>query len=353
MFETSQVGLMVYDLTADQVLYERNSRQLMRPASTMKLLTAITALDYLGSDYLFSTRLHYTGQIDNGVLRGNIFCVGGFDPMVSDGDINAMAGNLRAMGIDRVEGYIVADQSMKDTLSYGEGWCWDDKNPRLLPLTVGRKDVFPERLQRELADVGVATDAVVLANGTCPVQSTLVCQSCHTMDQVLERMMKMSDNFYAEAMFYQIAAAAGKGPARADAAVEVVRQLIRRLGLDDSIYRIADGSGLSLYNYLSAELETQLLRYAWRNGHIYAHLAPSLPVAGVDGTLKKRMLKTAAKGNVHAKTGTLTGISSLAGYCTAANGHTLAFAIINQGVMQSQRAKSFQDRVCTALCETE
>ncbi len=75
-----------------------------------------------------------------------------------------------------------------------------------------------------------------------------------------------------------------------------------------------------------------------------------MPVAGQDGTLKKRMRNDIADGNVHAKTGTLTGISSLAGYCTAANGHTLCFAIINQGVMHGRNGKTFQDRVCTALC---
>ena len=77
----------------------------------------------------------------------------------------------------------------------------------------------------------------------------------------------------------------------------------------------------------------------------------SLPIAGVDGTLEKRMCRTAADGNVRAKTGTVSGISSLAGYCTAANGHMLAFAVINQGVMRNQRGRDFQDRLCVVLCE--
>ena len=77
----------------------------------------------------------------------------------------------------------------------------------------------------------------------------------------------------------------------------------------------------------------------------------SLPIAGVDGTLEKRMTKGPADGNVRAKTGTLTGISSLAGYCRAANGHQLCFSIINQGVMRNQAGKNFQDRVCQVLCQ--
>ena len=77
---------------------------------------------------------------------------------------------------------------------------------------------------------------------------------------------------------------------------------------------------------------------------------PALPIAGVDGTLKKRMKGSFTRDNVKAKTGTLTGISSLAGYCQAANGHMLCFAIINQGVMHGRNGRAFQDRVCTILC---
>jgi D-alanyl-D-alanine carboxypeptidase/D-alanyl-D-alanine-endopeptidase (penicillin-binding protein 4) len=93
------------------------------------------------------------------------------------------------------------------------------------------------------------------------------------------------------------------------------------------------------------------LRYAYRHKPIYDHLLPSLPVAGEDGTLKKRMKDTRAEGNVQAKTGTLTGIISLAGYCTASNGHRLCFAIINQGVQRAREARDFQDKICDILCE--
>ena len=117
------------------------------------------------------------------------------------------------------------------------------------------------------------------------------------------------------------------------------------------LFRSADGSGLSLYNYISAELLVRLLRYAHNKEDIIGHLLPALPIAGVDGTLKKRMTEGNAYGNVTAKTGTVTGISSLAGYLTSADGRQLCFAIINQGVMRSQDGRAFQDRVCTVLCE--
>ena len=123
------------------------------------------------------------------------------------------------------------------------------------------------------------------------------------------------------------------------------------MGLKGNNYRIADGSGLSLYNYLSAEIVTRLLRYAWQTDSIREILLPALPVAGEDGTLANRMLKTAAAGNVHAKTGTLSGVSTLSGYLTTAEGHVLCFSIMNQGVMKLSEGRAFQDRVCKALCE--
>jgi D-alanyl-D-alanine carboxypeptidase/D-alanyl-D-alanine-endopeptidase (penicillin-binding protein 4) len=126
---------------------------------------------------------------------------------------------------------------------------------------------------------------------------------------------------------------------------------VSRIGLNPGEYKFADGSGLSLYNYVTAELMVGLLRYAWQKQDIYTRLLASLPIAGVDGTLEKRMQNTVAQGNVRAKTGTLTGISSLAGYCTASNGHRLAFCIINQGIMRMADGRGFQDRVCRALCE--
>ncbi len=349
MFATSQVGLMVYDLTADSAIYRHNERQMLRPASTMKVVTAVAAIDRLGGSYQFRTSLCYTGTIDNGTLTGDVYCVGGFDPLFNGDDMKAFVESIRRMGVDTIRGRVVADKSMKDADKFGEGWCWDDDNPTLSPLLISRRDRFTERFIEELREAGIAVEAYA-TEGTAPGSAFNICTRFHTIDQVLIRMMKDSDNLFAESMFYQLAAATGNRPAKASHAREVIRRLIRRTGLNPAAYKIADGSGLSLYNYVSAELEVALLRYAYRDANIYNHLYHSMPVAGQDGTLRRRMRNNFADGNVHAKTGTLTGISSLAGYCTAANGHTLCFAIINQGVMHGRNGKAFQDRVCTALC---
>ena len=352
MFQTSQVGLMVYDLTADSVIYRHNERQMMRPASTMKLLTAIAAIDRLGGSYQAKTELCYTGHIANRTLEGDIYCVGGMDPLFNADDMSAFVESIRKMGVDTIRGHLYADKSMKDYDLLGEGWCWDDDNPVLTPLIYGRKDQFMERFERELRESGLVVQAFA-STAVKPDSAFCICARYHTIDQILMRMMKESDNLYAESLFYQLAASGGARPASARHARQYIRRLIDKVGLHGQRYRIADGSGLSLYNYVTAELEVRLLRYAYRYQNIYIHLLPSLPKAGVDGTLEKRMHGTFTKDNVKAKTGTLTGVISLAGYCTAANGHQLCFAILNQGVMRASDARHFQDRVCEVLCNPQ
>ena len=163
--------------------------------------------------------------------------------------------------------------------------------------------------------------------------------------------MKRSDNYFAECLFYQLAALSGHRPAGRSEAIGYIDMIIRETGLDPAQYQIADGSGLSLYNYVSPELLVRLLQYAYTNEPIRSYLLPSLPIAGIDGTLERRMLKTPAQGNVRAKTGTVEGVSSLSGYCTSPEGHVLVFSIINQGVRQTSTGRAFQDKVCETLCK--
>jgi D-alanyl-D-alanine carboxypeptidase/D-alanyl-D-alanine-endopeptidase (penicillin-binding protein 4) len=357
LLKKTQLGLMVYDLTADSAIYCQGEKQTLRPASTMKLLTAITAIDKLGGGYQFRTQLYYTGTIERNILRGNLLCVGGMDPRFNNDDLRAFVESIQKMGIDTICGRLITDTSMKDDTRLGEGWCWDDDNPSLTPLLIGKKDQFIERFLQELNDAGV----MVVQDGEITTEPSkgkarnkpliLLCSRFHSLDQVLMRMLKESDNLYAESVLYQIAASGGVKNASATHARQWMNKLVTRIGLNPGDYKFADGSGLSLYNYVSAELLVSLLRFAYHNQNVYDQLYPALPIAGVDGTLEKRMKGAFTNGNVRAKTGTLTGISSLAGYCTAANGHKLAFAIINQGVLRNASGRTFQDKVCTALCE--
>ena len=369
LFDTTQFGLMVWDLTTDSLLYQKGQQQRLRTASTMKLLTAVTALTMLGSDYQLTTSLYIKGKVTNRQLQGDLICVGGMDPMFGRDDIRAFAQSLRQHGVTSVRGQLVADCTMKDAEKWGEGWCWDDDNPTLTPLLYDGKADFVKMLLQELHRQGIGTHGlrvVTLQDTESAERSTadaqLLCRRSHTLREVLVQMMKESDNLYAESVFYQVARwwkenktktiTKTKIPLTATYGAEAAIHLLDTLGLPSSRYRVADGSGLSLYNYLSAEAEVALLRHAWKTPAVYRDLLPSLPVAGEDGTLEKRMKGTPAHHNVQAKTGTVTGVSALAGYCTAHNGHRLCFAIMNQGIVRAAEGRAFQDKVCAALCAT-
>ena len=344
LLQNTQLGLLVYDLTAHQVVYQKNERQRMRPASVMKLVTSITALDMLGGDYQYHTGICYRGHLEGDTLVGDLYFVGGFDPTITRDDLRMMADTISRYGIHRIDGMLVSDLTMKDTLSYGSGWCWDDDNDRLTPLLVDKKDQFMSIMMQEMRARGIQL-SVTLARGRLPQGCTEIYRYNSSIDKVLLRMMKQSDNLYAESMFYQVAKGNSPRTATASDASGAVKRLAMRLGLDPINYTIADGSGLSLYNYVSAEMIVALLRHAYQNREIYDHLYPSLPIAGVDGTLEKRMTKGKAFGNVHAKTGTVSGVSTLAGYCQASNGHTLCFAILNQGLIKASDGREYQDRI--------
>ena len=403
LFETTQLGMIIWDLDADSCLFRHNERHRLRPASTQKTVTAIAALDLLGASHQFKTELRYSGKIEQRVyplesldsarlqseaaqqlsapnsqlstlnsppstlnlatpslnreggggspstLSGSLYLVGGMDPLFDETDIKVLASAVKTLGVDTITGNIYEDRSFKHTDKWGEGWCWDDDNPNLSPLLVGGKDMAATRLLSELRSLGIVVMGGI-GEATAPAGTKLLGTRTHAMDDVLVPMMKRSDNWYAESLFYQLANRLGGKGATVKPARNYIDQLVTRAGADQKLIHVADGSGLSLYNYVTPDMELKLLRYAWKNSEIIEKFYPSLPIAGVDGTLKNRMKGTKAQGNVHAKTGTVTGVSALAGYCTASNGHHLCFSIINQGIPKAKIGRDFQDAVCTILC---
>ncbi len=352
LFETTQLGLYVYDQTAGRDLFCVNTHHRMRPASNQKLVTSIAALHHLGHDYQYKTRLYLTGSVVDSVLVGNLCFVGGMDPLFSQGEVYQMARALEEVGIDSIAGIVCLDPSFKDADDMGWGWCWDDDMTPLRPLLVDKKDRFVNELMTDLENLGIRGITVDrFVQSPLPSDARLFCEVTHTIDQALQRMMKNSDNYYAESMFYQLGTLSGHKPIGRKNVTPYIDALIRQVDLNPANYQMADGSGVSLYNYLSPELLVGLLRHAWHHERIRNSLYPSLPIAGVDGTLEKRMRNTAAQGNVHAKTGTVNGVSSLSGYATSPEGHILVFSIINQGIPKADIGRKFQDQVCAVLCE--
>lgn len=366
LFQRSHVGIYIYDATADVPIYEHDKLQTLRPASNMKVMTSAAALTLLGTDYNYQTRLYIAGLTENSKPKADtarvdsvpakpatytatVYVRGGMDPLLGPDDLRAFAQALRERNITKISGNIVCDATFKDTVSMGWGWCWDDDYVPLTPfLFQGKSGTFNAAFTKALSSAGITFKGKYV-HGRVPQGAQLLATRRHTIDDILVPMMKRSDNLFAESLFYQLNCKSGKVSASGKDAAAQVKQFIKLVGHSPENYSIADGSGLSLYNYLSAELLVDVLRYIYRHENLYAHLDPSLPVMGRDGTLSKRCIGTTAQDRVHAKTGTVRGVSALSGYCQAANGHLLIFSIINQGITEASQGRGFQDRVCQAL----
>lgn len=170
---------------------------------------------------------------------------------------------------------------------------------------------------------------------------------------VIVNLNKESDNLSAEMTLYALAEKIYGKPANAKNGIKLIQKMIDDIGLKSEQYRFVDGSGVSHYNVVSAELLVSILKYFFeQKTELFSSLYHSFPIGGVDGTLEYRMNDELVKENVHAKTGTLTGVTSLSGYLTNSKKHLIAFSIIMQNyVGSSSKAKDFEDEICKILSE--
>jgi serine-type D-Ala-D-Ala carboxypeptidase/endopeptidase (penicillin-binding protein 4) len=171
------------------------------------------------------------------------------------------------------------------------------------------------------------------------------------LDTVIVNLNKISDNLSAEMVLYALAEKYYGRPATINNGIRLIDSLIVLSGNDPLAYVLADGSGVSHYNLISTKLINDILRYIFlEQGELYPKLYNSFPVGGVDGTLRNRMKRSQSENNVHAKTGTLSGVSSLSGYLTNTKGNLISFSIMLQNYRGSAGyARYIQDTICSIL----
>jgi D-alanyl-D-alanine carboxypeptidase/D-alanyl-D-alanine-endopeptidase (penicillin-binding protein 4) len=166
------------------------------------------------------------------------------------------------------------------------------------------------------------------------------------LDSVLINLNKESDNLSAENLLKTMGALTFGAPGTARNGIAVVRRSLASLGVDTTQFLMVDGSGLSFYNLLTAETLVQLLEGIYKTPHIFQRFLNTLPVAGVDGTLRNRMVNSPAQGNLRAKTGTISGVSTLSGYVTSADGEPLVFSMLMQNfITPSRDYRKVQDNI--------
>lgn len=227
-----------------------------------------------------------------------------------------------------------------------KGDCNKAKNEKmnLLPSHAYFMTVLKERLTA----AGVSVAAVAYAR--VPQSAQLLCSVRRPIADIVGEALMESNNLCAEALSYHLGALYGKRPVRQEMGPKIMRGFLDFKIEAPERYHIADGSGLSLYTYLSADIILQTLRLAHGDKPIYETMLRALPLSGISGTMKNRTKDSAAYKKIYAKTGTVKGVCTLAGYAMAANGHTLAFVILNQGSMSASTVRRWQDKVCDALC---
>ena len=352
-------GLWAYDTTTGRLLATRHASAKRTPASVEKLLTSATALDRAGPEAQIQTTAAATGAVAGGVLEGDLYVQGHGDPSLGYSALGRLARAVQRAGIGEITGRVYGDESYFDSRRGGpaSGYATSAWVGPLSALSFNEGLVSPyghgfqrdpprfvaARMVAKLESLGVAVDggsgsatAPAGAQGIATVWSP-------PLAALVRHMNTISDNYYAEILIEALGAAYGTG-GTTERGAAVVRAFESERGISS---RVVDGSGLSRGNAVSPRTIGRLLVRAEREPWFDA-LYGSLPLAGVSGTLKKRMRGTAAAGRCRAKTGTLIGVSALAGYCRSRSGHRIAFAILMNRV-SIWRAHRTQDRIAATL----
>ena len=392
-------GAYVMDSESDEALFSWRSTGKRILASNTKLFTSAAALGRHGAESSLATTLLGRGTLrEDGVWEGNLYLRGGGDPTFgtrsfnrgygSDASVETLAEQLAEAGFVRVTGHVYGDESLFDTVRGGpdSGYGVSSWVGPISALNFNHgygpggflnspPTYAAESLDRALEGEGINVrgkpglrvapdDAVVLAEVRSP-----------SIGRMIRSQNKPSDNFFAEMLMKGLAVSGRRGaptrrasdplpqppapaappaalrvadplpgPATLGAGTRVAMRFARSFG---SAPRLVDGSGLARGNRASPRSVARLLD-GMRDREDYAAFRDSLPIAGVDGTLDNRMRSGAARNRCRAKTGTISGVSALSGYCATRGGRTVVFSFLMNGV-NVHGARALQDRMANAI----
>jgi serine-type D-Ala-D-Ala carboxypeptidase/endopeptidase (penicillin-binding protein 4) len=355
---SSRTAAVAVDLETGEVVFQRNPALALVPASNEKLAVTYAALAAFGPLFRIPTEVLGQGELLAGVWHGDLVLKGYGDPTLSTGDLRALARRVRAAGVRRVTGRIVGDESYFDSRRIGPGWkswYYVNESPPLSALTVDRGR-FRGLVSRDPAFAAATAFKAELKRVRVRVSGTavtgranfdalpLATTASQPLRVILRFMNRESDNFTSELLLKQLGTFEGRRGTTARGGTVVTRMLAEN-GIPLTGVRIADGSGLSRLNRLTATALIAILRSAWADIELQAPFVNSLPVAGRNGTLRDRMRRGAAAGRVVAKTGTTSTASALSGFAGR-----YAFVVLQNGRPVSHVwARRAQDRFAAVL----
>ena len=405
-FQHSRWGILIETLTTNITLYERDSQYYFIPASTVKLLTTAAALQKLGANFRIRTSIY-------GDSQGNIYIVGRGDPSLTEIQLQDLAQQLKNRGINQINQLIAVDSYFTGSPIHST-WQWEDIQAGygapinslilnqnsldliLSPQTVGQplkvtwvrpeqatgwtidnqtqtvRENQPEfvNIGRDLSQPIIRVSGQLRVNGEPEPVYAAVIEPTNNFIQQFQKILinsgikvletSISSNFSypeSELAFVEsppLSRTLGAQNSRSDSVesgLKEIKLILSKLGINPNNYQLFDGSGLSRNNLVTPLTLVQTLRImaASSNAELYRN---SLPIGGVSGTLKARFKDNSATGIIQAKTGTLTGVTSLAGYISSPNYQPLVFSItINQSNLSPQELRQAVDEIVLLLTQ--
>lgn len=355
-----RTAALAVDLQTGNVVFSENAALALMPASAEKLAVSFAALRLLGPGFRFRTEVVGSGELVGKTWDGDLALVGFGDPTLAQKDIAALARDVAAWGIRRVTGRVLGDERHFDTRRDAPGWkpsyLGIESRP-LSALSLGEVEfrgadgsaaaaasAFTAALERR----GVSVDGSPRAGAAPGDGYPLAIDLSDPLVAIIRHMNRESDNFVAEMVLKELGASvARRGSTTAGA--RVVRATLADAGVPVAGVRIADGSGLSPRDRLTANALVGILRAGSRDPSIRDAFVTSLSVAGVSGTLEDRLARRPTRGRVIAKTGTTNAASALAGFIR----RRYVFAILQNGSpVPYWSARAAQDRFVTVLARS-
>ena len=243
---------------------------------------------------------------------------------------------------------ITRDWMHNDNTIIIEGNCKRRQSTDL--SVVGSADFTFALLRQYLDEAGISYGKYDW--GTCPVIARDLAEVTHDLPSIVKEALKESNNLFAEAMFLQTGRLQQPKEVSFKVAAKYLQNFVsRKFGMFSASYNIVDGCGLSQYDLCSPQFMVDMLSLIYKDNELFPILYKSMPISGVDGTLKTRMNDKTTINKIHAKTGSLTGTCTLAGYIRTADGRDLAFCIMNEGAVKMAPSRKVQDQICKVLCE--
>lgn len=371
---TGASGAYAYNVTKGQAIAGLHSGSRRILASNTKLFTTAALLTRYGTGGRFATSIYSNGTLAGGVLTGDVYFRGGGDPLFgnksfvttnfgSRATVEQLAQNLKARGVTKITGRVYGDETAFDSRRGRQAYVGGQLSGLIFnkgyvsgKLQSNPPDYAAKKLRLALRDAGISIGTRTGVKATPAGSKRLAFVPSLPMSALARQTNKPSNNYMAEMLVKSLAMpeAAGKDgggevplgarPATTYAGDAAARKFARSLG---SIVRLYDGSGLSRGDKAAPREVVDLLK-GMAKRTAFDDYFESLPTAGVDGTLASRMRNSTAKRRCHAKTGTLSGVSALSGYCKTVGGDTVAFSVLQNRVNVAS-AHAQQDRIAGTI----